>query len=181
MAYSSLDSPQNFFLDAKLFLLTLGTSAANDCLVGRSSLKLITLSVLMKICHQVAVLGLPVLTMETANAAYEITDFNRLNGVACPCGVARRGLMQDPAVPYSLHLTSIQIDAKRHYHRRITETYFILQCEPDAYMELNDEQIPVHPEMAITIRPGTWHRAVGQMKVVIVASPKFDPADEWLV
>jgi hypothetical protein len=24
------------------------------------------------------------------------------------------------------------------------------------------------------------HRAIGQMKVLIVALPKFDPADEWL-
>jgi hypothetical protein len=33
--------------------------------------------------------------------------------------------------------------------------------------------------MAIVIPPGTRHRAVGKIKVAIVASPKFDPADEW--
>ncbi len=118
--------------------------------------------------------------METATAAYEITDYSVMPGVECPCGIARRGLMEEPSVPYSLHLTQIEMNAKRHYHRRITETYFILQCESDACMELNDQRVPVRPEMAITIHPGTWHRAIGRMRVVIVASPKFDPADEWL-
>jgi hypothetical protein len=29
------------------------------------------------------------------------------------------------------------------------------------------------------IRPGTRHRALGKMKVLIVVYPKFDPADEF--
>jgi mannose-6-phosphate isomerase-like protein (cupin superfamily) len=46
-------------------------------------------------------------------------------------------------------------------------------------MELNGERIPVRPGMSIMIRPGTRHRAVGKMKVLIFVLPKFDPADEW--
>ena len=118
--------------------------------------------------------------MPEVTRAYEVIDYPELPGVACPCGTARRGLMDEPGVPYSLHLTQIEIDAKRHYHRRITETYFVVQCDPGAYIELNDDLIPLKPEMAVVIHPGTRHRAVGRMKVVIVASPKFDPNDEWL-
>lgn len=110
---------------------------------------------------------------------YEITDFGDLEGTPCPCGTARRALMDDETVPYSFHLTEISKDAKPHYHKRLTETYFILECESDAHMELDGELVRIQPHMAITIRPGTVHRAVGEMKVVIVASPKFDPQDEW--
>ena len=38
----------------------------------------------------------------------------------------------------------------------------------------------VKPGMCILIPPGVRHRANGRMKVVSVASPKFDPNDEWL-
>jgi mannose-6-phosphate isomerase-like protein (cupin superfamily) len=46
-------------------------------------------------------------------------------------------------------------------------------------MELDDVSFAVRPGMCILIPPGVRHRAVGQMKVLIVALPKFDPADEW--
>ena len=46
-------------------------------------------------------------------------------------------------------------------------------------MELDDEIMPVHSGMSIMIRPGTRHRALGKMKVLIMVLPKFDPADEW--
>lgn len=76
-------------------------------------------------------------------------------------------------------MTEISETARVHYHRRLTETYVFLECQPDAQMELDGERIPVKPGMSVMIRPGTRHRAVGHMKVMIVAIPKFDPADEW--
>jgi mannose-6-phosphate isomerase-like protein (cupin superfamily) len=111
---------------------------------------------------------------------YDVLDYTTMEGVPCPCGVARRGLMDVASVPYSLHVTQISQTAKTHYHKRLTETYFILECEPDAYIELDGQSVHLAPSMAIVIHPGTRHRAVGTMKVLIVASPKFDPADEWL-
>lgn len=117
--------------------------------------------------------------MTHTTSGYEIVDYPLLPGTPCPCGTARRGLMEVTSVPYSLHVTSISIDARVHYHKRLTETYFILECESDAALELDGELLAVHPHMAVVIHPGTRHRAVGQMKVLIVASPKFDPTDEW--
>jgi mannose-6-phosphate isomerase-like protein (cupin superfamily) len=111
---------------------------------------------------------------------FELLDFSAMAGIACPCGTARRGLLDVPSVPYSLHVTEISVNAKVHYHKLLTETYFILECESDAYLELDGAHVPVRPHSAVVIHPGTRHRAVGKMKVVIVASPKFDPSDEWL-
>ncbi|MCA9128859.1 MAG: cupin domain-containing protein [Planctomycetales bacterium] len=111
---------------------------------------------------------------------FELVNYHELPGVPCPCGTARRGLMETPSVPYSLHMTEISLAAKTHYHKTLTETYFILECEPDAYLELDSQRVSLSPHMAVVIHPGTRHRAVGKMKVMIVASPKFDPSDEWL-
>ncbi|MEM8733604.1 MAG: cupin domain-containing protein [Planctomycetota bacterium] len=117
--------------------------------------------------------------MTSSSKNFEIIDFGRLEGTPCPCGIAKRGLMDSEQVPYSLHLTEISEDAKAHYHKRLTETYLILECGPEAAIELDGNVVPIQPHTAITIYPGTRHRALGKMKVAIVVTPKFDAGDEW--
>jgi mannose-6-phosphate isomerase-like protein (cupin superfamily) len=110
---------------------------------------------------------------------YEVVDFADIPPVACPCGQARRAFADTADFPGTLHRTEISLEARRHYHKRLTETYVFLECGPDARMELDDEVIPVRPGMAVLIRPGVRHRALGRMSVLILALPKFDPHDEW--
>lgn len=117
--------------------------------------------------------------MTAVKAGYEVVDYSALPGIACPCGTARRGLMEVSSVPYSLHVTQIEATARTHYHKHLTETYFVLECEAGSFLELDGVPLRVKPQMACVIHPGTRHRAVGKMQVLIVASPKFDPADEW--
>ncbi|MGH8020501.1 MAG: hypothetical protein ACREIA_19885, partial [Opitutaceae bacterium] len=47
------------------------------------------------------------------------------------------------------------------------------------YMELDGELHPVKPLTAILIKPGCRHRAIGELKIVNVPIPTFDPEDEW--
>jgi mannose-6-phosphate isomerase-like protein (cupin superfamily) len=110
---------------------------------------------------------------------YEIVDFTELAGVSCPCGVARRAFADVEDYPGTIHVTEISTDAQLHYHKRLTETYYFLECGPDAAMQLDDETIAVQPGICILIRPGVRHRAIGKMKVLIIVFPKFDPDDEW--
>lgn len=117
--------------------------------------------------------------MNTTSRPYEIADFATIPGVPCPCGTARRAFADVADYPGTIHVTQIAADAKLHFHKRLTETYYFLECAPDAQMQLDDERIAVHPGMCILIRPGTRHRAIGKMKVLIVCLPKFDPHDEW--
>ena len=117
---------------------------------------------------------------EQATRGYEVVDFAAIEGQPCPCGSARRAFADVADFPGTLHVTEISTDAQLHYHKRLTETYYFLECKPGARMQLDDEQIDVHPGMSIIIRPGTRHRAIGEMKVLIVVLPKFDPQDEWL-
>jgi mannose-6-phosphate isomerase-like protein (cupin superfamily) len=118
-------------------------------------------------------------TSAPTKAPYELVDFASIPGVQCPCGTARRGLADVDDYPGTIHVTEISLDAKLHYHKRLTETYYFLECEPGAKMQLNDELLDVHPGMCVMIRPGTRHRALGRMKVLIVVYPKFDCSDEW--
>jgi mannose-6-phosphate isomerase-like protein (cupin superfamily) len=114
-----------------------------------------------------------------STSGYEVVDFARIPGTPCPCGTARRAFADVLDYPGTIHVTEIAEDSQLHYHRRLTETYDILECEDDAAMQLDDERIAVHPGMCVLIRPGTRHRAIGRMRVLIVVFPKFDPADEW--
>ena len=110
---------------------------------------------------------------------YELVDFAKIQPADCPCGSARRAFEETEDYPATIHRTEITVDAKRHYHRRLTEVYYILACDDDAQMELDDQIVPLSPGMAVLIRPGVRHRAVGKMSVLIVVTPKFDPADEF--
>ena len=115
----------------------------------------------------------------TAGRRAEIVDFNEIEPVPCPCGQARRAFTDVADYPGTVHRTDISADARVHYHKRLTEVYYILECGADARMELDGEQVPIAPGMCILIRPGVRHRALGPMQVLVIVQPKFDPADEW--
>ena len=119
------------------------------------------------------------MTQTASDRRYHVADFSQMDGVPCPCGTARRAFADVEEFPGTIHVTEISADAQTHYHKRLTETYYFLECGPDARMQLDQETIPVRPGLCIMIPPGTRHRAVGKMKVLIVVYPKFDPEDEW--
>jgi mannose-6-phosphate isomerase-like protein (cupin superfamily) len=117
--------------------------------------------------------------MALAQRRYELVHFDKIPGVPCPCGSAHRAFQNVADFPATVHRTEIHTDARKHYHRRLTETYYILDCAPDATMELDDDVVPVSPGTCVLIRPGVRHRAVGRMTALILVLPKFDPDDEW--
>ena len=111
-------------------------------------------------------------------ARYEVIQFDDLDPVACPCGFSRRAFTDVDGAPASMHLVQIEADARTHYHRHMTEIYFVL--EGRGHMELDGESIPIRPGAAIMIQPGCRHRAVGKLKILNVAIPVFDPEDEYV-
>lgn len=108
---------------------------------------------------------------------FEVVQLTELEAVRCPCGQARRGFVGVSDAPASVHMTDIAVDAKVHYHKRLTETYVVLDGE--GYLELDGKRVPVKPLLAVMIKPGCRHRAVGKMRLLILVVPPFDPADEW--
>lgn len=97
----------------------------------------------------------------------------------CPCGWARRAFADVPGAPCSVHRVEIAEDARAHYHKEHTETYYVLTCAEGAAIELDGEPVAVREGTAVMIPPGVRHRAVGRMTILNVVVPPFDPADEW--
>ena len=119
--------------------------------------------------------------MNQSAKRYVVVDFDEVPAVRCPCGSARRAFLDVQDSPGTIHRTEITAEAVAHYHCRLTETYYFLECDADARMQLDDELIPVKPGTCVLVPPGVVHRAVGRMTVLIVVFPKFDPADEVIV
>jgi len=111
------------------------------------------------------------------SANYAITHLNDLPPQPCPCGVTRRAFVTPDNPVATIHLVEIKTDAQTHYHKKLTEIYLVLEGE--GYMELDGELHPVRPMTTILIKPGCRHRAVGQLKIVNIPIPAFDPRDEW--
>jgi mannose-6-phosphate isomerase-like protein (cupin superfamily) len=116
--------------------------------------------------------------MHAGHAKVEVVDFSHVPAEECPCGESRRAFVEGDG-PCSVHRVEISADARLHYHRRQTETYYFLECGPDARMQLDEETIPVRAGMCVMIRPGVRHRAIGRMTILNIVVPPFDPADEW--
>ncbi len=110
---------------------------------------------------------------------WRIARFGEIPAVACPCGMSRRAFADEPSFAGTIHQVEISTEARLHYHKTLTETYYILECGPGAQMQLDDEIIDVSPGTCILIPPGVRHRALGEMRVLNIVLPKFDPADEW--
>ncbi|MFK7911796.1 MAG: cupin domain-containing protein [Akkermansiaceae bacterium] len=108
---------------------------------------------------------------------YYIDNFNDRDPVQCPCGTTRRAFTDKEDAVATIHMVDISTDSKAHYHKKLTEIYLVLEGE--GHMELDGELVPVRPMSVIYIKPGCKHRAVGNMRIVNMPIPAFDPDDEW--
>jgi len=96
----------------------------------------------------------------------------------CPCGASRRAFVVPENDLVSVHLVEIAATSPVHWHKRMTETYVVLEGE--GHVELDGERVPVRPMTAVMIRPGCRHRALGRLTILNVVMPPFDPDDEYM-
>jgi len=108
---------------------------------------------------------------------FEIVHVPSIPPTDCPCGSTRRAFTEDPEQIASLHVVDISVDSKTHYHKKLTEIYYVLEGEGE--MELDGKRYPVSVGSSILIKPGCRHRAIGKMKIINIPVPAFDPNDEW--
>ena len=106
-----------------------------------------------------------------------INQLDDLSPAKCPCGFTRRAFIHPDNEVASLHLVEITSDSKTHYHKKMTEIYLVLEGE--GHIELDGDKVPVKPLSTVLIKPGCRHRAVGNLKVSVIAIPTFDENDEW--
>lgn len=110
---------------------------------------------------------------------FAIAHLPSIPAVDCPCGQSRRAFATPDNDLATIHLVDISVDARTHYHKRMTEIYTFLDVEGEGFIELDGQRIPVRPLMSVMIKPGCRHRAVGKMRILNVAIPAFDASDEW--
>ncbi|MFP6899299.1 MAG: cupin domain-containing protein [Opitutales bacterium] len=108
---------------------------------------------------------------------YAIAQLDEVEGVPCPCGTSRRAFAEVEDAVASMHLVEISRDSQTHYHKGMTEIYVVLEGEGE--IELDGERFPVKPLTAIYLKPGCRHRAIGNLRIINVPVPPFDPDDEW--
>lgn len=113
----------------------------------------------------------------TRTSRYAVSQLDTLPEVACPCGDTRRAFATPDNTVATIHLVEISADSRPHYHKRLTEIYLVLEGE--GHMELDGDIVPLKPMTAVLIKPGCRHRAVGNLRIVNIPIPAFDPADEW--
>ena len=109
-------------------------------------------------------------------ANFMIADFADIDSVKCPCGSAKRAFAEDGNALATMHEVEICADSRTHYHKRMTEIYYVLEGE--GQIELDGKAHPLKQGMAVFIKPGCRHRAVGKLKILNVPIPAFDPEDE---
>lgn len=108
---------------------------------------------------------------------YAIADFDSIDPTRCPCGWAKRAFTDEPGRVASMHVVRIEEDSRVHYHKTMTEIYYVL--EGTGAIELDGQRHPVGPGTAVMIKPGCRHRAIGKLTILNVPVPAFDESDEW--
>ncbi len=100
-------------------------------------------------------------------ANYMIARFDEIDAVRCPCGFSRRAFVSPDNPTATMHVVDVQENARVHYHKKLTEIYFIL--EGAGQMELDGRIVSVKSFTPILIKPGCRHRAIGKMRILNVS------------
>ena len=108
---------------------------------------------------------------------YYIEKLDDIEPAQCSCGTARRAFMNEEDSVASVHLVDISKDSRTHYHKKHTEIYFIIKGE--GHLELDGDLVAVKPMTSVLIKPGCRHRALGDMRIINIPIPCYDPDDEW--
>ena len=68
-------------------------------------------------------------------------------------------------------------DSKKHYHREMTEFYYVLSG--GGTISLDGEVREITAGDLVVIKPGVWHTSDGEMDVLILGVPAGEQTDVW--
>jgi mannose-6-phosphate isomerase-like protein (cupin superfamily) len=93
------------------------------------------------------------------------------------CGKSIRVITHRDTPEINIHVTHI-LDSVKHYHKRTTEVYYIL--EGKGKLELDQEVVDLEPGVTVLIPPGVRHRGYGDFKTIVIGTPAQIPEDEYV-
>jgi len=107
---------------------------------------------------------------------YIVRKVSELGEDRSTCGFRKR-IISSVDTPLNsvsyLHIT----DSKGHYHKGITEFYYVLSGRGN--MELDEDTVELEEGILIMIPPGVRHRAYGDIRTLVICNPAFDPEDQF--
>jgi mannose-6-phosphate isomerase-like protein (cupin superfamily) len=107
---------------------------------------------------------------------YAATQLDEIPTKRCSCGTTRRAFIAESGGQASVHLLDVD-KAITHHHRIATEIYVILEGEGE--VELDGVRHPARPMSAFLIKPGCRHRAIGDLRALVICLPAADDTDEY--
>jgi quercetin dioxygenase-like cupin family protein len=115
------------------------------------------------------------MTTET-NEKYIIRRLSEIETERGVCGWRKTIVThEDTPVANVSHLTID--DSKYHYHREMTEFYYVLTG--GGTITLDGEKKEIAAGDMIVIKPGVWHTSDGEMEVLILGVPAGEQTDVW--
>lgn len=112
------------------------------------------------------------------NDNYIIRHVNDVQTVKCPCGDSSRVITGSDNEVASIHVVNISKDSKVHYHKKLTEFYYVL--DGSGQIELDGNIAELSTGTIVMIKPGVKHRARGNLKILNIVVPPFDEEDEFV-
>ncbi len=114
---------------------------------------------------------------ERSNARYVVRQLGGLDEVRSTCGFKRAIFTQDDSDTVSMSILRID-NSQKHWHNDTHEIYYVLDGEGS--LELDDEEVPLTPGVAVLVKPGVRHSAKGNVTVLIVGAPPFRQEDIFI-
>lgn len=111
-----------------------------------------------------------------ANEKYIIRSLSDIETERGVCGW-RKTLVTHDDTPVA-NVSHLRIDdSKYHYHREMTEFYYVLSG--GGTITLDGEKKPITEGDLVVIKPGVWHTSDGEMDVLILGVPAGERTDVW--
>ena len=85
------------------------------------------------------------------------------------CGQIRPLVEERDGAAAEVHMVEID-HAKLHFHARTDEFYYVIAGT--GTMQLDDEQIELHPGVVVYVPRGVKHKAIGKLTVLTVCIPR---------
>lgn len=111
-----------------------------------------------------------------AEKGYLVRKVDEVSKERSTCGFRKRLITKEHFEGANFTFLSVY-KADRHYHKKTTEFYYVLKGR--GVLELDNDRVELEPGTLVMICPGTRHRAEGQVEVLIVGIPPFDPEDTF--
>ena len=92
------------------------------------------------------------------------------------CGWRRTMVTHDDTPVANVSYLRIE-DSRYHYHREMTEFYYVLSG--GGTIKLDDEVREITAGDLVVIKPGVWHTSDGEMDVLILGVPAGEQTDVW--